>query len=250
MSGIKPLNLLEKGAEIALPFLGPAGAVGAAALHGYDAYSSNNDYQHLLNKGPGDPMSTITPAEQMAYKGASDSNISQLSDRRYGQVVGDMGSRGLLGSGVAVNEFTALSNWQDNQRAQAEADMYKMGAQRAMSLWDQQLSGYGAIAKSDSNALAISLGTAGAKSMAGGGLFGGGGGMTDTTNSPFAPGKEVTTNDPNWSGNMSGPAFGGGSGSGNLGGGSGAWSPQSGGYSPPPVDHAAFKEFSTKYGGL
>src|ERR1035437_2407446 len=128
MSGIKPMNMLKSAAEVALPFIAPGwGSLASAGLHAYDAYSSNNDYQNKLNRGPGDPMSTMTPGEQAAYRGASDQSISQLSDRRYGSLVGDLGSRGLLSSGVAVNQFTALSNWQDNSRAQTEADMYKMG---------------------------------------------------------------------------------------------------------------------------
>jgi hypothetical protein len=81
----------------------------------------------------------MSPAEQAAYRGASDSDISQLTDRRRNGLISNLGSRGLLSSGVGASSFTALQNWQDNQRASAEANMYQMGAQRAMSIWDQRL---------------------------------------------------------------------------------------------------------------
>jgi hypothetical protein len=113
---------------------------GISSLGANNAYQNSvNSYNNRVNAGPGDPMSTMSPAEQAAYRGASDQNISQLTDRREAQLVGDLGSRGLLSSGVSANNFTALRNWQDNQRAASEASMYQAGQQRAMSIWDSQL---------------------------------------------------------------------------------------------------------------
>ncbi len=217
MSNIKPLDFLEKAAEVALPIAMPGtGTLISAGLHAYDAYSSNKDYESLLKRGPGDPMSTMSPSEQVAYRGASDQDISQLGDRRYGSLVTNLGSRGLLSSGVTASSLTSLQNWKDNQRAQAEADMYKMGAQRAMSIWDQQLSGYGAIAKSDSGALATSLGTAGKNNA--GGLFGKSNvpstppivsGPVDTTSSPAIFPGGGSTDSPGGFGSLNTPAPGG-----------------------------------------
>jgi hypothetical protein len=113
---------------------------GVSSMGASLAYQNSvNAYNNRVNAGPGNPLSQMSPAEQAAYRGASDSNLSQLVDRREGQIVGDLGSRGLLSSGVGVNQFTALQNWQDNQRAASEAAMYQAGASRAMSIWDRQL---------------------------------------------------------------------------------------------------------------
>jgi hypothetical protein len=134
-------------------YLGAGGKIGGTlgkvmpyALQSYDTAQAENQYNDSLKSymnivNGGVRPYNYTPQEFAAYRGASDRNIQDVADQRTDKILSNLGRRGMLDSGLAPSAIASLANWQDSERARADAAMYDTAYNRGAGVYRAQIAG-------------------------------------------------------------------------------------------------------------